>query len=131
MRAECSFAPRLASAAEARQFVNAQLRSWECSHVAADAELAVSELAANAILHAESPFIVSLQLTDTRLRIEVSDHSSSVPVPAPFAASSRSGWGLVILDKVVDAWGVEAFDGGKVVWAEIDGELRPSHFRSV
>jgi anti-sigma regulatory factor (Ser/Thr protein kinase) len=131
VRAECSFAPRLASAAEARQFVNAQLRSWECSDVAADAELAVSELAANAILHAESPFIVSLQWTGTQLRIEVSDHSSSVPVPAPFAAASRSGWGLMILDKVVDSWGVEALDGGKVVWAEINGMQRSSHFRAV
>jgi anti-sigma regulatory factor (Ser/Thr protein kinase) len=119
VRAECSFAPRLTSAAEAREFARAQLRSWECDALVADAELAVSELAANAILHAESPFIVSLELEGWGLRIEVYDSSDDVPQPVAQRADLRSGWGLFILDRLVERWGVDQRPHGKVVWAEL------------
>jgi anti-sigma regulatory factor (Ser/Thr protein kinase) len=119
VRADCSFAPQLSSASEARQFVGAQLRSWDCDDLVADAELAVSELAANAILHAESPFVVSLELEGWGLRIEVYDSSDEVPQPVAPQADLRSGWGLLILDRLVERWGVDTRARGKVVWAEL------------
>jgi anti-sigma regulatory factor (Ser/Thr protein kinase) len=84
------------------------------------AVLAASELAANAVLHARTPFTVTLCVVPGRLRVEFADGSEIVPEPPlsldPYSATGR---GLKIVAAVTDAWGVEDVPGGKVVWFEI------------
>jgi anti-sigma regulatory factor (Ser/Thr protein kinase) len=80
------------------------------------AVLVASELATNAILHAATPYRVSMHTNDV-IRIEVSDES---PEPPALAPSPDRGWGLQLVDKLSAVWGASPFNGyWKVVWAEV------------
>lgn len=91
-------------------------------------EQVVAELASNAVLHGRVPgrdFRLTLTVTDgTRLRIEVTDTRgaalpSSGRVPPPDDA--ESGRGLLLVEALADAWGVETGPPPrKTVWAELD-----------
>ncbi len=83
-----------------------------------DAALVVSELAANAVLHAGSRFSVSVEMGSSSLRVAVSDGS-------PIAGAERAAMvprrmrGLDLVDALAARWGVEAARDGKAVWAEL------------
>jgi anti-sigma regulatory factor (Ser/Thr protein kinase) len=79
--------------------------------------LAVSELASNAVRHARTPFEVVVE-TNGHVRIEVEDGSTTAPVAK--AASDEGGWGLTILDRLCDRWGVLIMREKKCVWCERD-----------
>ena len=83
-----------------------------------DVVLVVSELAANALLHARSDFAVALEATD---HAEVTDASRDIPrlVPEPFTLVR--GRGLLIVARVCRSWGTRpTAEGGKAVWAELE-----------
>ena len=104
----------------ARRFVLDALRGWgHGGAVLADAELLVSELATNAVLHARSPFVVGLRGGQSEIQISVHDASRAAPrrrEPAPWAASGR---GLNIVAALAAGWGVELTPAGKTVWARL------------
>jgi anti-sigma regulatory factor (Ser/Thr protein kinase) len=87
-----------------------------------DVRLLVSELVTNSIRHAGSGIGVDLTVrtNEGTVRVEVKDAGEgfrpSVPEPLPMR---ESGWGLYILDRVADRWGVDS-DGSSLVWFEID-----------
>jgi anti-sigma regulatory factor (Ser/Thr protein kinase) len=54
---------------------------WDCTHLADDARLLVSEVLTNAFQHAEDPLSLHLRRTTTELTVEVSDHSPHLPQP--------------------------------------------------
>lgn len=94
------------------------------------AQLAVSELVTNALLHAEPPLVVRLGGTSTHPRIEVAD--GSVVPPAPNASMTEDdellstigrGLGLVAMCSAV--WGVRIHRNGKVIWFVPATEARP------
>lgn len=86
-----------------------------------DASLCVSELVTNAVLHAEVGPEQQLELDVTidagLLRVTVTDMGASFPAPEP-SLGDESGWGLFIVDRLSDRWGVE-HEGGTRVWFEI------------
>lgn len=85
------------------------------------ARLIVSELVANAVVHAGSAVTVSWAVVANRLRIEVCDDSVVVPVAVKADAVAERGRGLSIVDSMASRWGIERVGGrGKAVWAEID-----------
>ena len=86
--------------------------------LAADAALVVTELATNAVVHAESAFTVGLLLSEDMIRISVED---SVPLssPAGSLAASAPGHGLGVVAAMAVRWGVETEADGKAVWAEL------------
>ena len=105
----------------ARRFVTAVL---ECGPgdepvPAADAQLIVSELASNAVLHAGSPFSVSVRWEGPVIRISVQDSSPHPPMMRDASTGARSGRGLRLVDAVASNWGVEQEADGKTVWAEL------------
>ncbi len=84
--------------------------------------LLVSELAANAVQHAQTWFTVSVEATP-RIRVEVSDEDGRPVRRQPGAPANTSGRGLNIVARASDGWGVELHpDDGKTVWFEIDPE---------
>ncbi|MGK2949387.1 MAG: ATP-binding protein [Acidimicrobiales bacterium] len=85
--------------------------------VAADLDLALSELATNAVKHARTPFEVVIE-TNTHLRVGVVDGSPVRPVRRQPGPTDTRGRGLLILDAVCDAWGVHMVAAGKCVWCE-------------
>jgi anti-sigma regulatory factor (Ser/Thr protein kinase) len=84
-----------------------------------DAALVLSELASNAVLHAGTPFSVTVRTEASTLRVAVQDS-------APLHSRSHDGGliprpthGLGLVEALSSCWGVEAAAGGKVVWAEL------------
>ena len=110
-----------ASAGRAREFVVDALRRLKCDDVADVAELLVSELVTNAILHARSQVQVRVAANDGRVRVEVVDSS---PVPARrqhYSTESATGRGLALVDALATDWGSDLLDAsGKSVWFELD-----------
>jgi CheY-like chemotaxis protein/anti-sigma regulatory factor (Ser/Thr protein kinase) len=113
------FEPNASSVPLAREFVRGLLRDWGADHLFDEASLVVTELAANAVLHARSPYEVRLTHVDGVLRIEVADEDPGTPEPQPFSAVAESGRGIVLVSAVSASWGIDARPDGKVTWAEL------------
>ena len=110
----------LTSAALARRFVTATLTDWSLQPLIDPALLVASELAANAVTHADSAFRIQLSLTQRTLRIDVIDFGQGTPEPPPPSTTHEPGRGLLLIDALTTAWGIEEGPGsGKLVWAEI------------
>lgn len=106
-----------ASIGRARHAVVRTCQAWEIPD-AANAELVVSELVANAVLHGFGH--VSLQLYDTGdgLRIEVEDGNPAPPVSTDGHPGRVGGFGMQIVERLAD-WGWRQSRGGKLVWAKV------------
>ncbi len=107
------------AAAAARHFTVGMLRDWAAGDIADDAALVVTELAANAIVHAHSAFTILLSAHGDLVRISVRDAS---PVPGgPGAALAPAPLhGLGVVDALASRWGVESLgNAGKTVWVEL------------
>jgi anti-sigma regulatory factor (Ser/Thr protein kinase) len=117
------FPPTLVSVAAVRRMVHETLDGVGCN--TGDAVLVASELAANAVLHAGTPYVVELRVDDA-VRIEVTDSGPPAPFirPAPRRLDGDGGWGLALVAELASRWGVEWLDGCKVVWAEVPREAR-------
>ncbi|MCU1676040.1 MAG: Serine phosphatase RsbU, regulator of sigma subunit [Frankiales bacterium] len=103
----------------ARRFAVRVLRDTQPQLTAA-AELAVSELVTNALLHAGPPLVLRVaDLGDGDVRIEVHDTGRSLPVRPLADGSGMTGRGLALVDALASRWGVEPLHDGKVVWAEL------------
>jgi len=102
--------------AAARHFTVATLAAWGAADFADDAALVVTELAANAIVHAHSAFTVILSALDDLLRIAVRD---ATPLRGnTLRAVPLHGLGAV--DAMASQWGVEPFGAaGKTVWVDL------------
>lgn len=105
--------PRLA-----RRFVSETLLAWGFGELD-DAAVVATELAANAVTHAESDVTVSLMRTDGGVRIAVADRSSVLPVIRASDRDSLGGRGLLLVDNLAERWGHAITDDGKVVWADL------------
>jgi anti-sigma regulatory factor (Ser/Thr protein kinase) len=82
----------------------------------ADIEQAARELVDNAFRHATPPVVVELSSDPHRLRVAVSDGSTSAPLMGEPAGTG--GFGLLLVDATSDAWGFDLTAQGKLVWVE-------------
>jgi anti-sigma regulatory factor (Ser/Thr protein kinase) len=87
------------------------------------AEMAVSEVVTNALLHGEAPIRIRVRGTHEHPRVEVSDASREPPVlPGSEPLTDDDdflltfGRGLDIVARCSTAWGAEIEDDGKIVW---------------
>jgi anti-sigma regulatory factor (Ser/Thr protein kinase) len=79
----------------------------------------VSELVANAVQHARTPYTVHLEVDDPLLRIGVSDGSDVHPTRLSPPATQEHGRGLALIEGLSRTWGVTNQSRGKVVWLEM------------
>lgn len=116
-----SYPAQLESVRLARRFVLSVVEAVGLDGCADDAGLLVSELAANAVLHARSGFAVHLRPTlEGGVRVEVADASPLPPVRTPHSASAMSGRGLDLVACTAVRWGSHPHGAGKVVWFEVE-----------
>jgi hypothetical protein len=100
----------------ARHFTVATLAAWGAADFADDAALVVTELAANAIVHAHSAFTVILSALDDQLRISVRD---ATPLRGTMLRAVPLH-GLGAVDAMASQWGVEPLGAaGKTVWVDL------------
>jgi anti-sigma regulatory factor (Ser/Thr protein kinase) len=111
--------PNLHSPTAARSFVRETLESWGDHAAVCDAQLVVSELAANAVMHARTAFHVRLCRTPSSMQISVSDSSSWLPMPQALTPHQESGRGLQLVHTLTTRWGVTSTPCGKTVWATL------------
>jgi anti-sigma regulatory factor (Ser/Thr protein kinase) len=112
--------PDHTAASRARRFVSSTLRSWGCDGAISDAELLVSELVTNAILHAHSSATVTIDRGTQRLRVAVCDGSTAPPRVRDYGLQAVTGRGMLLVDRIARRWGVELDGEGKCVWFEVD-----------
>ncbi len=112
--------PDPASVRRARQFIAAQLDDLAAADLVDTIILSVSELVTNAILHARGDIVLAVDLEPGKVRIEVTDESSQLPVQRGGVEEATSGRGLELVDALASSWGVEPMEGdGKQVWCEV------------
>ncbi len=106
---------------DARQFVRRALDDFGREDLIEDAELLVSEVVTNAVLHGGCSYApVSVHRTDTGVRVEVTDPGGSFePHPELLDVTTPGGLGLGIVDRVAARWGILPISPGKVVWFEL------------
>lgn len=122
---ETVLAAELVSARRARDFVRLHLAAHHLSHLVEDVSLVVSELATNAVTHAQTPFCVTLSSVSGSVLLAVQDGSAAVPVRSGSDVVDVSGRGLVIVEGLSDKWGTSADgDGHKLVWASFPERIR-------
>jgi len=92
------------------------LVSAERDDLVETAELLVSEIVTNALVHAGTPIEVAFSFIDGGLRVEVTDGSPHEPARRGYGLSAGTGRGLMLLEEMVDEWGVVPDDPGKTVW---------------
>ena len=118
---ETDLAAHASSASQARAFVSRHLLAHDLANMVDDLQLVVSELATNAMLHAQTPFTVSLRAFDATLRLEVLDGSDVVPSMVVAGSLDTYGRGVTIVQTMSRDWGfLSRTSGGKSVWAEFD-----------
>ncbi|KAA1426600.1 PAS domain S-box protein [Nocardioides antri] len=83
------------------------------------AELAISELVTNAVVHAGSEIKVRIRAAEQALRVEIDDCSARLPVLRTWSTTSGTGRGLHIVDQSTDRWDADLAPHGKTVWFEI------------
>jgi anti-sigma regulatory factor (Ser/Thr protein kinase) len=106
------------SASEARAFVAHHLVDHRLLRLVDPVRLAASELATNALVHAQTTFSVTLSADDDAVLLTVRDDSDSLPTPRTAGVSDATGRGLTLLAMVCTDWGVtEDGAGSKAVWA--------------
>jgi len=85
------------------------------------ANLMVSELVTNACKHGTGQIQLTVRSGADGVRADVQDEGGAEVEIAPVQKRPpRGGWGLYFVDRLADAWGVEA--GEARVWFRVAGE---------
>lgn len=117
-RASVDLAAERTSPREARALLRELLADDDERTVAA-AELLVTELVTNAIVHTGSGPHLELELHPDHLRVSVEDADPAPPVRQQPLPTRAGGRGIVILEELSDHWGVQPTGAGKAVWFEL------------
>lgn len=116
---------------QARRLVSHALAEWRASQLEGPAWSVVSELVANAVLHAETRVTASISRlhhdhAPGAVRLAVRDESSIMPLLIPPTHPlTRHGHGIWLVSYLASDWGTVPLHPGKIVWAVLDAETPP------
>lgn len=115
LRAE--FMPTINAPARVRRLLRSRLTELRCDdQVIEHGTLTASELAANVVQHAHTPFRLLIERRGESIWIAIEDER---PLTGRFDVVGRSPHGLGVVAALSRRWGVTPHRRGKVVWAEI------------
>ena len=107
----------------ARRLLRENLTRTKCDHLSGDAELLVTELVSNAVMHARTAVTLHVAVREGTVRVAVEDGSPQLPAWSPSEVAALSGRGLTLVNALADSWGAERLpSGGKTVWFELSGQ---------
>ena len=115
------------SVPEARRLVTSALISCQRLDLLDSAELIVSELATNAVLHSRTEFVVTVEEAHGGVLLSVADACDAMPCLADQSEAQSGGGtggrGLFLVDLLSSQWGATVDQaGGKTVWALLRGQ---------
>ncbi|MFJ8225855.1 ATP-binding SpoIIE family protein phosphatase [Streptomyces griseus] len=106
-----------------RQLVRELLHDWSDPEQVDSAVLMVSEMATNVLVHTDGDALMVAEISgeqgERRLRVEVADASDELPHRRRPGEMASSGRGLVLMEMLADAWGVDPRGEGKSIWFEL------------
>lgn len=115
--------------AAARQHLRELLHDWADDEQIDSAVLMVSEMLTNVLVHTDGHALLVAEVTcgeaaargeaARRLRVEVADPSDELPHKRRPGEMASSGRGLVLMEMLADAWGVDPRGEGKSIWFEL------------
>jgi anti-sigma regulatory factor (Ser/Thr protein kinase) len=111
--------PEPSSATRARTLARERLAASCSSDTLDTVALLVTELVTNAILHARTPLLLTLESHPGSLRICVEDKSNEQPAVRRYESDAVTGRGLALVEQLASSWGVDTTPSGKVVWCEV------------
>jgi anti-sigma regulatory factor (Ser/Thr protein kinase) len=116
----CTFAAEAASVSAARWYADGVLTAWNVGDVSWTCLQLISELAANAVLHARTEFTLEISRHQDKLRVCVLDASPAQPALRRYGDDSTTGRGLRLVESMASTWGVQPMGFGKIIWFEVD-----------
>jgi anti-sigma regulatory factor (Ser/Thr protein kinase) len=120
-RATEVFPPTRSAPRHVRAFVGDALRSWGYGRLCETAELLVSEIVTNVVMHAGTSGLVTAPAHPAGVRIEVTDAGRDLPGQRRPEPREPEGRGLGIVAALARDWGVDVGpDETKTVWFELD-----------
>ncbi|MEV6104390.1 SpoIIE family protein phosphatase [Streptomyces sp. NPDC051940] len=115
--------------ADARHELRSLLHDWTAPDQVDSAELVLSELIANVLVHTEGDARVRADTSGPAggrtLRVEVADGDDELPHRRHPGELASSGRGVLLLEALSGAWGVEPQGDGKSIWFEVYEEQGP------
>jgi anti-sigma regulatory factor (Ser/Thr protein kinase) len=110
-----SFPPHPRNVRHARRITRTALSAWGVSELVDSAEMVVSELVTNALRYGSGPVDLTLALTETGLRIAVTDEGTTLPAARDAGPDAQGGRGLQIVELLAESWDVVVRLTGKTV----------------
>ena len=117
-----TFPPSPESAGRARELLHEILHACGREDWQDAAELALSEMATNVVLHAHTDFTVRIACDQQSLHVEVQDLNLVVPQQHAYATTSTTGRGLGLIAALTHDHGCKRTDSGKIVWFTLTDE---------
>ncbi|MFE0042208.1 ATP-binding SpoIIE family protein phosphatase [Streptomyces albireticuli] len=109
--------------AEARQQIRHLMYDWPDEDQADSAVLMVSEMVTNVLVHTDGDALLVAEISgapgERRVRVDVADASDELPHRRHPGEMASSGRGLVLMELLAGAWGVDPRGEGKNIWFEI------------
>ncbi len=120
-----------------REAVRRELRAALDAQLAADLELLLSEVVANAVRYGgagrgDDTIDVRVDISDNTVSAYVYDSGAGFPRahrPEPRSGRTPGGFGLFLLDQLSSRWGVERHENGFSVWFRLASEHSPTENR--
>ncbi|MFC4495720.1 SpoIIE family protein phosphatase [Streptomyces ovatisporus] len=114
---------------EARHQLQGMLFDWVNEGQIDAAVLMLSEMLTNVLVHTDGDARVIAECSGTRgerlLRVEVADTSDALPHRRTPGELASSGRGLVMMEMLAGAWGVDPRGEGKCIWFEMHENAPP------
>ena len=109
--------------ADTRRHLRELLHDWACAEQVDAAVLLVSEMVTNVLVHTDADALLLAEATGEhggrRLRVEVTDAGDDLPHQRRPGELASSGRGLMLIELLAHAWGVEPRGEGKSIWFEL------------
>jgi anti-anti-sigma factor len=103
-------------------------QKWAIEDVVDRMATILTELVANAVLHAGTELVLSVSVSGGHLYVAVHDGSSQPPRLGGDEGTG-GGSGLLVVDALAEAWGFTPTAHGKVVWASVEVDIPPQPSR--